>query len=180
MIKILVCPGVGCVLTGGVWAKSMRVLNKYPIYTGFLIILFLAAAVFGEDDGQDTSLVRDIEDHLIAPCCWTQPISQHESGVSEQMREEVRTMVASGMSREAIMDHFVARYGERILATPRPEGFNRLVYILPWVALAFGAWLLFVFLKKLRAPASATSDSSEPDNRYASLIEKELKDLEEK
>lgn len=149
-------------------------------YAGWILIFFLTAAVCAADDGTNAALVRDIEDHLIAPCCWTQPISQHESGVSEQMREEVRTMVASGMSREAIMDHFVARYGERILATPRPEGFNRLVYILPWVALAFGVWLLFIFLKKLRAPASATSDTPEPDNRYTSLIEKELKDLEEK
>ena len=89
-------------------------------------------------------------------------------------------MVAAGMSREEILDHFVARYGERILATPRPEGFNRLVYVLPWVALAFGVWLLFVLLKKLRTPASASSPAPAPDGRFSSLIEKELKDLEEK
>ena len=156
----------------------MRFLKCFSIYSG--LVLLLTAAVFGAENDADTAMIRDIEDHLIAPCCWTQPISQHESGVSAQMRNEVRKMVAAGMSREEIMDHFVAQYGERILATPRPEGLNRLVYILPWVALAFGAWLLFALLRKLRAPAPATFPTPEPDDRYASLIEKELKDLEEK
>lgn len=168
------------VLQGDGWTESMGVFNKYLAYISFILILFLPAAVFGEDDGPDAALVKDIEDHLIAPCCWTQPISQHESAVSEQMREEVRTMVASGMSREAIMDHFVAQYGERVLATPRPEGFNRLVYILPWVALALGLWIVFILLKKMRVPTPTTSPTPAPEDRYTSLIEKELKDLEEK
>jgi len=145
-----------------------------------ILCLVGAVAVFGADNGSETELVRDIEDHLIAPCCWTQPISQHESGVSEQMREEVLTMVTAGMSRDEILDHFVTQYGERILATPRPEGFNRLVYILPWVALIFGAWILFILLRKMRTPVSVPSAPDPPDEHYASVIEKELKELDEK
>ncbi|MBN2318063.1 MAG: cytochrome c-type biogenesis protein CcmH [Acidobacteria bacterium] len=157
----------------------MKCRNLCRLGTALILSLLWALAA-PCSTSSDAALIRDIENNLIAPCCWTQPISQHESSVSEQMREEVRTMVAAGMSREEILDHFVARYGERILATPRPEGFNRLVYILPWVALAFGVWLLFVLLKKLRTPASASSPAPAPDDRYASLIEKELKELEEK
>ncbi len=156
----------------------MRFLKYFSVYLA--LVLLLTPAVSGAENETDAAMVRDIEDHLIAPCCWTQPISQHESGVSSQMRNEVRKMAAAGMSREEIMDHFVAQYGERILATPRPEGFNRLVYILPWVALACGAWLLFALLRKLRAPAPAAIPTPELDDRYAALIEKELKDLEEK
>jgi len=158
----------------------MKVSDKLHVYTALIQILLLAAAVFAAEEAPDSALVRDIEDHLIAPCCWTQPISQHESGVAEQMREEVRSMVAAGMGREEILDHFVAQYGERILATPRAEGFNRLVYILPWVALVLGAWILFVLLKRFRAPAPASSPTTPPDGRYDLLVEKELKDLEEK
>ena len=158
----------------------MRVLKQCHKYTGLILILFWAAAVFGAENGADEAMVRDIEDHLIAPCCWTQPISQHESAVAVQMRQEVRSMVAAGMSREEIMDHFVSQYGERVLATPRPEGFNRLVYLLPWIVLVFGVWLLFILLKKLRTSAPAASQTPSLDNRYASLVEKELKDLEEK
>jgi len=139
-----------------------------------------ASVTAGSEKEPDSALIRDIEDHLIAPCCWTQPISEHESAVSEQMRKEVRTMVAAGMDREAILDHFVAQYGERVLATPRAEGFNRLVYILPWIALIFGAGVLFVLLKRFRKPVPDSESESLPDDRYASVIENELKDLEER
>ena len=88
-------------------------------------------------------------------------------------------MVAAGKSREEILDYFVAQYGERILATPRPRGFNRLVYILPGVVLIFGAGLLYIRLKKFRSPAPSPPPEPKPDAHYASIIEKELKDLEE-
>jgi cytochrome c-type biogenesis protein CcmH len=140
-----------------------------------------------QDNNANAALVRDLEDHLIAPCCWTQPISEHDSAIAEEMRDQVRTMVARGMGREAILDYFVAQYGERILAEPRPEGFNRLVYILPWVALIAGAAIVLVLLKKFRAPAPAPAPDAgaaaiqqpQPDSRYLSVIEKELKDLEQ-
>jgi cytochrome c-type biogenesis protein CcmH/NrfF len=92
----------------------MRRLNLFPIHAGLILGLLWAAVAFGADNGADAALVRDIEDHLIAPCCRTQPISEHDSAVSEQMREDVQSMVAAGMSREAILDHFVARYASLI------------------------------------------------------------------
>jgi cytochrome c-type biogenesis protein CcmH len=160
--------------------KSIFMFRNYlSWFISMALILVCAAGVFGAEGGPDAALVRDIEDHLIAPCCWTQPISHHESEASEKMREEVRTMVAAGMSREAILEHFVTEYGERILATPRPEGFNRMVYILPWVALAFGVWLLVVLLKKLRMQPPAAPQTPAPDARFASIVEKELKELKD-
>jgi len=142
---------------------------------GFLWI----AASFGADSAQIDKKAREIEDTLIAPCCWTQPVPEHSSEVAEKIRKEVREMVAAGKSRDEILDHYVAEYGERILVTPRARGFNRLVYILPWLALILGAWLLIVFLKKLRAPVPAETPAPMPDSRYTQAVEKEMKDLEE-
>ena len=122
---------------------------------------------------------REIEDSLIAPCCWSQPVSQHYSEAADQIRKEVHEMVAAGKSRDEILDHYVAQYGERILAAPRVKGFNLLAYILPWAALILGAWLLIALLKKLRTPAPAPSSSPLPDARYTAAVEKEIKDLEE-
>ena len=137
------------------------------------------AVSFGADTAQIDKKAREIEDNLIAPCCWTQPVSGHYSEVAEKIRKEVREMVAAGKSRDEILDHFVAEYGERILAAPRAKGFNRLVYILPWLALILGAWLLILLLKKLRAPVPASDPAPVPDSRYTLAVEKEMKDLEE-
>jgi cytochrome c-type biogenesis protein CcmH len=140
--------------------------------------LIWIAASFGADNAQIDKKAREIEDNLIAPCCWTQPVSGHYSEVADKIRKEVREMVAAGKSRDEILDHYVAEYGERILAAPRAKGFNRLVYILPWLALLLGAWLLVVLLKKLRAPVQTSTPAPMPDARYTQAVEKEMKDLE--
>jgi cytochrome c-type biogenesis protein CcmH len=148
-----------------------------------VIILLLSSAIvsFASGNKKQADQVREIEDSLIAPCCWSQPVSQHYSEVAEQIRNEVQAMVASGKSRDEILDYYVAKYGERILATPRPGGFNSLVYILPWAALIVGAWVLAMLLKKLRRPGPAAEPAALPlaDARYESVIEKEIEKLKE-
>jgi cytochrome c-type biogenesis protein CcmH len=142
-------------------------------------VLLWAVVSFGGENKQAGEKEREIEENLIAPCCWSQPVSQHYSEAAEQIRKEVHAMVAAGKSRDEILDYYVARYGERILATPRARGFNALAYILPWGALILGAWLVIALIRKLRSTAPAPNPSPLPDAHYASVIEKEMKDLEE-
>jgi len=144
---------------------------------GTTAVLFCTLTAFAAAPKQAADEAREIEDHLIAPCCWSQPVSQHDSEIAQQIRNEVSSMVAAGKSRDEILDFYVARYGERILVTPRAKGFNALVYVLPWAALPLGAWILVLLLKKLRAPAAAPA--ALPDSRYTSVIEKEMKELDE-
>jgi len=127
------------------------------------------------------ALVRDIENNLIAPCCWIQPISEHPSEISDIMRMEVREMVAEGKSRDEILDYYVARYGERILAAPRARGINVLAYAAPFAALILGGGGLFLFRGKKRALAPQTSAHLPPpqnDGRYNDIIEKELREFD--
>jgi len=160
----------------------MRKIGVFPVCAGLTAILLWAALSPGADKRKLDELVREIEDNLIAPCCWSQPVSQHPSEVSDQIRQEVRSMVAAGKSRDEIYDFYVAKYGERILASPRAKGFNALAYILPLVALPLGAWFLIILLRKLRSPAAVPQPDlplSAPDGSYDAIIEKELKDLDE-
>lgn len=159
----------------------MNSLSLFRICAGSLPVILWAAMVAGADNKQAAEKARQIEDNLIAPCCWTQPVSQHYSEVSEQIRQEVRAMVDAGKSRDEIYDYYIAKYGERILATPRARGFNALAYILPWAVLALGAVLLIALLWKRRSPAPAHVPDGLPpasDSRYDAIIEKELRDLD--
>ncbi|MCL2878444.1 MAG: cytochrome c-type biogenesis protein CcmH [Acidobacteria bacterium] len=130
------------------------------------------------------ALARDIENNLIAPCCWVQPISEHPSEVSDMMRAEVREMIAEGKSRSEILDYYVARYGERILAAPPARGINVLAYAAPFAALILGGGGLFMLRGKRRVctatpPAAAASRPPQNDNRYNDIIEKELRELDD-
>ncbi len=150
---------------------------------GFLsaLILLLVAVSFAAETGKGKDTIREIEDRLVAPCCWSQPVSQHDSEIAAQIRDEVSKMVAAGKSREEILDFYVAKYGERILVTPRAKGFNTLAYILPWAALPIGIWVLILLFRKMRSPSPVPVPAPAPvtDSRYDSIIEKEMKEMDE-
>jgi cytochrome c-type biogenesis protein CcmH/NrfF len=93
---------------------------------------------------------RDLEAKLMAPCCFTQTIDQHESEASREMRAEVRKWLAEGFSEEQILERYVERYGTQILAMPPAEGFNRLLYWMPYpvtvvllVAVSLTLWIWY-------------------------------------
>jgi cytochrome c-type biogenesis protein CcmH len=157
----------------------MKHSHGFGICAALLAVVMWAAVTFGAQSQPASEEEREIDDQLIAPCCWTQPVSQHYSEVAEKIRNEVHEMVSAGKSRDQILDHFVAQYGERILARPRAKGFNALIYLLPWASLLLGAGLVILLIKKMRSPSAAPAPSPMPDSRYTSAVEKEIKELDE-
>jgi cytochrome c-type biogenesis protein CcmH len=143
-------------------------------------VVFSLAALAAVQSTEETA--REIEAMLIAPCCWSQPVSQHYSEAADQIRKQVRELLVAGKSKQQILDYYVSVYGERILASPRPHGLNLLVYILPPAILLIGATSLVIFLKKWTTRLSdeqVFNIASGPlDERYASRIERELRELE--
>lgn len=101
------------------------------------------------------SLARSIEGKVMAPCCWTQTVAEHQSDIAEQMKAEIRNLIAQGRGEDEILDQYVDRYGPAILASPRAGGFDLLAYLLPVVAVAVGAAAITLWLfrrSRLSAP----------------------------
>ena len=102
---------------------------------------------------------RALEAKLMAPCCFTQTIDQHESDIARQMRAEVSGWLAQGLSDQQILDIYVERYGARILAVPPPQGFNRLLYWMPYLvtlALLIAVCLtLWVWYRRAHTPGAS-------------------------
>jgi cytochrome c-type biogenesis protein CcmH len=143
-------------------------------------VFLWAALSLAAETQENAAKAREIQDNLMAPCCWSQPVSEHDSEIAQQIRHEVDGMVAAGKSRQEILDSYIARYGERILVTPPAKGFNALAYILPWAALPLGAWILIMLLRRLRSPAPspAPAPAAPPDSRFNSVIEREMRELD--
>jgi cytochrome c-type biogenesis protein CcmH len=100
-------------------------------------------------------IVRSAEGKLIAPCCFRGTLAEHESEIATKLRKEVRDLAVAGASEQEILDHFLEKYGERILAAPRAKGFNLLAYVIPVVGLAVGCILILLFLRRAKGTASA-------------------------
>lgn len=125
---------------------------------------------------------KALEAALIAPCCWSQQVSVHQSPVVDEMKADIRRLLAEGKTRQQILDSYVAEYGDRILAEPPARGFSRVFHVAPWLFLAASVGLVFVVLKRLRPAAVATPAASQaaapPNDDESERIDEELRNLD--
>ncbi|MFN9942632.1 MAG: cytochrome c-type biogenesis protein CcmH, partial [bacterium] len=60
-----------------------------------------------------------VQRRLLAPCCWNQTLDIHESELATALRAEISDRIRRGEHGDAVERDMVARYGERVRATPR-------------------------------------------------------------
>ncbi len=148
------------------WQKELGVVYELLVGKGspigsavlaFIAILFAGLLSAGAGAQSPTLLTPKqeeiayhVEGMLMAPCCFANTVAEHRSPISDQIREEVRGLAAKGATETEILDLFVDKYGERILAAPRPQGFNLAAYFMPVVALAAGLFAIGFILRRLR------------------------------
>lgn len=97
---------------------------------------------------------RDALEHRIACQCgcpldvYTCRTTDFTCSVSPAMHRDVISLVEGGYSAEEIIGAFETTYGERVLMSPKREGFNWLGYLLPSALLLAGGALLTVLLRR--------------------------------
>lgn len=96
-----------------------------------ILLMFVAAATAAQ--AQQPSL-PDIEDEVMCVECGT-VLSVSSSPVAQQERDFIRKQIAAGKTKQQIKDALVAEYGEGVLATPKADGFNASLWLVP-IALA--------------------------------------------
>ncbi|PYQ31813.1 MAG: cytochrome c-type biogenesis protein CcmH [Acidobacteria bacterium] len=90
-----------------------------------------------------------IASEIRCPVCQGLSIADSPSEMAVNMKAEVRDLVARGYTQEQIDRHFERSYGQFVLLRPKFRGVNTLVWILPIAALAAGAFLVLLTLRKL-------------------------------
>lgn len=66
---------------------------------------------------------------------------------SDRMRDELTAGLKRGDNDDLILQSFVQKYGTTVLAAPTTTGFNRVAWIMPFVALAGGIFLTTVIVR---------------------------------
>lgn len=152
------------------------------IALSLLVALLMAPSPLGPDLEREA---REIETKLIAPCCWSQQVSVHFSPAADQIRQDVRKMLAEGKTRDQILDAYVAQYGERILAEPPAHGFNLVLYVLPVMLLILTGAALFLLVRAMTQSTPVAAVAGPPglpvptdDDPYARRLQDELEELE--
>ena len=76
-------------------------------------------------------LAYDINKSLICPVCPGETIDQSQVELAKQMKQIVMAKVNAGWDKDQILQFFVDRYGEDVLAEPPKKGFSLILWIAP-------------------------------------------------
>jgi cytochrome c-type biogenesis protein CcmF len=133
-----------------------------------------------------SSLERELQGEIICMCgtCGRKRIGECTCSMAAEMRNEVARLVAEGKSREQVYEYYIAKFGsQEPLASPIDKGFNRLAWLVPYLAGTSGALgLAFVALRwSRRQPVSqgkTAADAATDDPVLTARLNDELRDLD--
>jgi cytochrome c-type biogenesis protein CcmH len=155
-------------------AGGFRRLPRFVLVLAAVLVVglfLLAPGAWAQSDSglspEDEKAARGIEGKLIAPCCYTATVAAHDSEAADMIKADIRTMISRGSSEKEIIDSFVQRYGEKILAAPAPRGFNLTAYVLPTAAVLIAAVAVFFTAARWRrrqdlTPATVAPPADDP------------------
>lgn len=146
-----------------------RQTGRRAVILGFAVAGLFALSAAAETPAAQKARVERISDSVLAPCCYAEAVSRHQSEIAVKMRIEIAKWVAAGRTDQEILDTYVGQYGSRVLVDPRsiPGWWTPWV---PWLVVLsgvfFGFWLLRHWHAKpapVDSPAQNTGDAQLPD-----------------
>jgi cytochrome c-type biogenesis protein CcmH len=116
--------------------------------------LLLALLALSASAASPSDRAASLERQLLAPCCFKEPVAQHQSEAAVRMRLEIGQQLAAGKSDRDIIDAYRSQYGDKVLSNFAPT--PGWAVVVPWALLALGAaGLAFLLRRMARASAAA-------------------------
>ena len=128
----------------------------------------------------DERTVHDIAAELRCVVCQSLSVADSPSETASQMRGIIRERLAAGDTPEQVKAYFVEKYGLWILLSPPPQGFNLLVWIVPFAGLLAGLAVVALVIRRwTRRPAGAASAPAVVvDDAMRARIAREIREMD--
>ncbi len=160
-------------------------MRRKIFVTGLMafILFFPNLAAMAVQGAQEESLqktARELYALIMCPICSGQTIGQSNSGTSVQMRDLVLKKLRQGETKELVLQYFASKYGERVLAEPTKGGFNRMLWLLPFVIVVVAVAVISLLMRRWSTRASVETEPRFDENQqseYLTRLEKELKEF---
>jgi cytochrome c-type biogenesis protein CcmH len=130
------------------------------------------------DPQENDREIQAIEQQLACNCGCTLDVftcrtTDFTCTYSPELHREVLALRDEGKTAREILDTFVAKYGEKALMAPKPQGFNLWGYLLPGVVVGGAAVTLAAVLRRREAATAAATAEPSPVQVTASPEELE-------
>jgi formate-dependent nitrite reductase complex subunit NrfG len=125
-----------------------RMLLVLPV----AMLLVTASAEAAETAAQRKARAEALQSSLLAPCCYKEPVSRHQSEIAVKMQVEIARWVDEGRSDAEIVQTYKQLYGDKVYSPPPKLGLW--VYLVPWLVLLAGGVVAVRWMRARLAPAS--------------------------
>lgn len=112
-----------------------------------------------------------ISEELRCLVCQNESLSGSHAELAQDLRREIRKMIADGKSDKEILDFMVDRYGDFVRYRPPMKPTTWLLWGGPFLLLAGGIGALIAFLRRRAKDNAAPVLSDEERRRAAALLD---------
>tara|TARA_B100000768_G_C11011176_1_gene262091 strand:+ start:65 stop:442 length:378 start_codon:yes stop_codon:yes gene_type:complete len=117
---------------------------RINLFLFIIYILFLTSTHSSEDQ---TKLLK-VYKNLRCLVCQGQSIADSNSDFAATIKLVVQDQFSAGKTEEDIYEFLTSKYGEWIVYQPTFSKNNFLLWVLPYIALIFGALIIFFIVRK--------------------------------
>jgi cytochrome c-type biogenesis protein CcmH len=128
-------------------AAMMKKLLAVLLLIAPLMVLAGEAQPMGDDPAVEARL-KVLSQELRCLVCQNQTLADSSAPLAEDLRREIRELIAKGLSDKEITEYLVARYGDFVRYRPPLKSQTVLLWIGPFLLLAAGAAALALSLRK--------------------------------
>lgn len=153
-------------------------MTRFARLLTLVALLALVAAPATAMAAKPRASFNDLEDEVMCDVCGV-PLNIAESPRAEQQRQEIKAMIAKGMTKQQIKSELVARYGPSILATPEDHGFQLAAYLVPIAVVLAALTALAIALPRWRRRRPSGDDDEAEEDDAAALSAADTRRLDE-
>jgi cytochrome c-type biogenesis protein CcmH len=144
------------------WLMLIALLFSEPAWAG-------EARPLGDDPVVEARL-KHLAVELRCLVCQNQTLADSNAPLAEDLRREVREMIAKNMTDQEIIDFLVARYGDFVLYRPPVKATTALLWVGPFVLVIIGAVVLFITLRRRAGKVVDVPVTEEEHRRVEQLL----------
>jgi cytochrome c-type biogenesis protein CcmH len=136
-------------------------MKKIILVLLFPPLLAMAEAQPLGDDPAVEARLKALSTELRCLVCQNQTLADSSAPLAEDLRREIRELIAKGMSDKEITDYLVVRYGDFVRYRPPVKSQTLLLWVGPTILLLAGLGGLWWALRKRNALLPDENDNVE-------------------
>ena len=137
---------------------------RFPLKSRLIAIVF-AAVVILLGAGDNSTRIDRLGHRMMCACGCNQILLEcNHVGCtySDRMRGELIAAVDNGQSDSDVLQFFVQKYGTTVLAAPTKVGFDRVAWLMPYLALVLGIGVVILAARTLKLRMAVRPASGDP------------------